>query len=234
MPGPTSPLAAASQDASDLAVAGRIAGGDEVEFERLMRRCNSRLFRVARAILKDDADAEDALQEAYLQAYRRIGEFRGEAQLTTWLTRILVNQALMRARQLKRVGVVVPFSGHDGHAANDTAEVDVADERIEPVTDVLARADMRRLLEQKIDELPAAFRTVFVMREVEELSVDETAACLSIPPATVRTRLFRARALLREDLARDMDNATLEVFGFDGERCDRIVTRVLSAVRAAS
>ena len=109
----------------------------------------------------------------------------------------------------------------------------MADDKTESPTDATMRAEVRRMLERRIDELPVAFRTVFVMREVEDMTVEETAVCLSIPAATVRTRLFRARALLREALASDMDSATVEVFGFAGERCDRIVAGVLAQAAAA-
>ncbi len=211
----------------DAELVGRIARHDQAAFEILMRRYNGKLFRVARAILKDDAEAEDALQEAYVDAYRHIGEFRGQARLGTWLTRIVINQALMRLRKHRRDRVVVPFE--DGRAAEpERAEADVADERSESPPAATLRAEIRRALERRIDELPMAFRTVFVMREVEDMTVEETAECLSIPSATVRTRLFRARALLREALARDMDMATVDVFSFAGERCDRIVAGVLA------
>jgi len=201
----------------------------ETAFEAVMRQHNGRLFRVARAILKDDTEAEDALQDAYLEAYRHLGEFRGDAQLSTWLTRIVVNQSLMRLRRQKRERVVVPFDGPE-----EREEVDVADENAEPPSSAAMRAEVRRLLERRIDELPIAFRTVFVMREVEDMTVDETAECLGIPPATVRTRLFRARSLLRTALARDVDSATVDVFGFAGARCDRIVAAVLSRIRELS
>jgi RNA polymerase sigma-70 factor, ECF subfamily len=217
----------------DAELVGRIARHDQAAFEILMRQYNGKLFRVARAILKDDAEAEDALQEAYLDAYRHIGEFRGEARLGTWLTRIVINQALMRLRKHRRDRVVVPFE--DGRAAEpDPAEADVADEHTESPPAATLRAEIRRALERRIDELPMAFRTVFVMREVEDMTVEETAECLSIPAATVRTRLFRARALLREALARDMDMATVDVFSFAGERCDRIVAGVLARALALS
>jgi RNA polymerase sigma-70 factor (ECF subfamily) len=210
----------------DAELVGRIARHDQAAFEVLMRRHNGKLFRVARAILKDDAEAEDALQDAYLDAYRHINDFQGGARLSTWLTRIVINQALMRLRKHRRDRIVVPFG--DGRAIEpDQAETDMADERSESPPAATLRAEIRRALERRIDELPVAFRTVFVMREVEDMTVDETAECLSIPAATVRTRLFRARALLREALARDMDMATVDVFGFAGERCDRIVAGVL-------
>jgi RNA polymerase sigma-70 factor (ECF subfamily) len=222
---PAAPAAALGINDSDLVT--RIADGDQAAFEALMRRHNGRLFRVARSILKDEAEAEDALQDAYLDAYQRIGEFRGAAQLSTWLTRIVINRALMRIRKHKRDRVVVPFGDHyAGQAA--PSELQMADSRAESPRDATIRGEIRQMLEQRIDELPVAFRTVFVMREVEDMTVDEVSTCLSIPPATVRSRLFRARVLLREALARDMDAATIEVFGFAGERCDRIVAAVLS------
>jgi RNA polymerase sigma-70 factor (ECF subfamily) len=217
----------------DLALLRLIAGHDHAAFEALMRRHNGRLFRVARAILKDDAEAEDALQEAYLAAYRHVGDFRGTAQPATWLTRIVINEALMRLRRRRRDRTVVPFrvplAGEPG-LEPDPAEAEVADESLESPAGLALRAEIRRLLERRIDALPIAFRTVFVMRDVEEMSVQETADCLAIPAATVRTRLFRARNLLRQALARDLDAATLDVFGFAGERCDRIVAGVLARV----
>jgi len=221
-PSPSHPL-------DDAELAARIGRRDQAAFESLMRRYNAKLFRVARAILRDDAEAEDALQDAYLDAYRRIESFRGDSPLATWLTRIVINQSLMRLRKQKRDRIVVPFDqgGADGAAR---AVIDPEDDKLESPSASALRGELRRLLERRIDELPVAFRTVFVMREVEDMSVDETAACLSIPAATVRTRLFRARALLREALARDVDSATVDVFGFAGERCDRIVAAVIGAV----
>jgi RNA polymerase sigma factor (sigma-70 family) len=208
----------------DARLAAQVAAHDQTAFETLMRRYNSRLFRVARAILKDDAAAEDALQDAYLDAYRHIAGFQGSASIGTWLTRITINQALMRLRQQKRDRVVVPFAERE-------ADVRI-DPHSEPPPQTAWRAEIRALLERRLDELPVAFRTVFIMREVEGMTVDETAECLDVPPATVRTRLFRARALLREALARDIDSAAVEVFGFAGDRCNRIVAAVLT--RAAS
>ncbi len=216
--------------APDSELAARVAGGEHAAFEALMRRYNARLFRVARAILKADAEAEDALQDAYLDAFRHIGGFRGGAALGTWLTRLVINQALMRLRRRKRERVVVPFAGPgtDAAAHPDPLESTVADEQSESPPSAVLRAEIRRLLERRIDDLPVAFRAVFVMRDVEDMTVQETSACLSVPEATVRTRLFRARALLRGALARDLEAATADVFGFAGERCDRIVAGVLA------
>jgi len=215
--------------ADEQLVAG-IARGDQTAFESLMRKHNGKLFRIARAILKDDSDAEDVLQDAYLDAYRHIQDFRGDSQAGTWLTRIVVNQALMRLRKEKRRSVIIPFRGMRRDEA-ERGEADVADDKAESPSTRVLRAEIRRILERRIDELPLSFRTVFVMREVEDMSVQETAECLGISSATVRTRLFRARALLRESLARELDIAAADVFGFAGARCDRIVAAVLARVQ---
>jgi RNA polymerase sigma-70 factor (ECF subfamily) len=218
--------------ADDAALVARIVGGDRAAFEQLMRRHNTALFRTARAILRDDADAEDALQEAYLAAYRHLGEFRGDAQLATWLTRIVINQALGRLRARRRDNVV-ELLGDSAHETTPAMERAMDDEQVESAEAGAQRAQLRRLLERKIDELPLAFRTAFVLREVEEMTIEEAAQSLSIPPATVRTRVFRARALLRASLAEEMDVATHDVFAFAGARCDRIVAGVLQRLHAS-
>jgi RNA polymerase sigma-70 factor (ECF subfamily) len=207
---------------TDTALAARVAAGDGAAFELVMRRYNRRLFRVARSVLRDDADAEDALQESYLAAYRAIGAFRGESSLATWLSRLVLNHCIARRRRELRRDNIVPM------VAQETFD-DMADDGETPDR-ALVRTQLRSLLERKVDELPEQFRTVFVMRAIEELSVEETAQLLAIPEATVRSRHFRARSLLRESLAREMDLAEQELFGFDGERCDRIVARVLAGI----
>ena len=214
----------------DHVLAARAAAGDGPAFETIMRRHNRLLFRTARSILKSDAEAEDALQDAYLRAWRAIDGFRAEAKLSTWLVRIVVNESLAR---LRRSGAqVIPLdatidSNHDD--AEDRMEDD-PDQRPEPV---VLRAEMRRLMEACIDRLPDAFRSVFILRAVEEMSVEDVATALGLPEPTVRTRLFRARGLLREGLSRGVDMAMADAFSFDGERCDRIVARVLRAAGVA-
>ena len=217
----------ATPAATDGELVSRIVAGDHRAFEALMRRHNGRLFRAARAILKDDGLAEDAVQEAYLEAYRHMADFRGESQVGTWLVRIAVNQSLMRLRKHKRDRVVVPFDTRPSHDGEDGV-MDLPDETTESPSATVLRHEMRQTLERHIDKLPASFRAVFVLREVEEMSVEETAEALGIPPATVRTRLFRARGLLRQALALDVDHATRDVFSFAGARCDRIVATVLA------
>jgi RNA polymerase sigma-70 factor (ECF subfamily) len=214
----------AVQALDDPALADRVAKGEEMALRELLRRHNQRLFRTARAILRDDAEAEDAVQEAYLKAIRAIGTFRGEAKLSTWLTRIAANEALERLRKRKRA-VVLPLEP-DFETAQD-------EDSVPPETPEVSamRAETRRIVERRIDALPEAFRTVFVLRMVEEMTVEETAEALGVPEATVRTRLFRARSLLRESLARELDVAIEGAFGFAGERCDRITEAVLRALR---
>ncbi|HEX7271715.1 MAG TPA: RNA polymerase sigma factor [Casimicrobiaceae bacterium] len=222
--------AAPQPQTDDAPLALRIGQRDERAFETMMRAHNRMLFRIARSILKDDSEAEDVLQEAYLAAYRNIAGFRGGAKLSTWLARIVINEAYARLRRRKRDSVVIPLESAERGAVEAIMDEATA-ERPEAAA---MRAELRRLLERRIDALPEAFRTVFVLRDVEEMSVEETAECLELPPATVRTRAFRARALLRESLSRDLDTATVDAFGFAGERCDRIVANVLERVRQSN
>ncbi|HEY1230176.1 MAG TPA: RNA polymerase sigma factor [Ramlibacter sp.] len=209
----------------------RVRAGDAAAFETLMRRYNHRLYRAARSLLRDAAEAEDAVQEAYLAAYRSLGTFRGDASLATWLTRIVVNESMARLRRQSRRNNILPIAAGHGADFGETDTVDQAPPRDDQETPErsLARAELRVLLERRIDGLPEDFRAVFVLRSVEELSVEETAVSLGIPEATVRTRHFRARSLLRESIAQDLEIAERDVFDFDGERCDRIVARVLQA-----
>jgi RNA polymerase sigma-70 factor (ECF subfamily) len=213
----------------DAALVGRIRAGDSAAFELLMRRHNRRLYRAARSLLRDAAEAEDAVQEAYLSAYRSLGGFRGDASMATWLTRIVVNECMGRLRRAARRDNILPMSARRDVTLQETDHMAEASPPADEETPdrSLVRAEMRALLERRIDELPQDLRAVFVMRSVEELSVEETADCLGIPEATVRTRHFRARSLLRESVAQDLDIAERDVFDFDGERCDRIVARVM-------
>lgn len=215
----------------DNAILAQIAGGDMRAFASLMQRYNRRLFRVARSILRDNAEAEDALQDAYLQAYRGLPMFRGDASLATWLTRIVINAARMRHRKAGRLVEIIELSA-EPHM-DERIEAQTAPSNEEPEHAAL-RAQTRRLIETKIDGLPEAFRTVFVLRALEELSVEETSDALGIPEATVRSRFFRARSMLRESLAREIDFAIEETFRFDGLRCERIVQTVLHRIRSDS
>jgi RNA polymerase sigma-70 factor, ECF subfamily len=207
----------------DAQLAQRIAGGDIKAFEHLMRQHNRMLFRTARAILHDDADAEEVLQEAYLRAFHSMQGFRAEARLSTWLARIVVNEALARRRKDVRRAAVVPI--HSGPADPEHGAAMAIPDGDGP-DDSAERGELRRLLERKIDALPESFRAVFMLRELEEMSVQDTAAVLGIPEATVRTRLFRARSQLREALSQEIDVACGDAFCFLGDRCNRVVAGV--------
>ena len=213
----------------DQALAARVAAGDEAAVRLLTKRFNQTLYRTARAILRDDAEAEDALQDAYIKAIRAMGTFRADAKLQTWLVRIVANEALQRLRKTRRGAQVIALDGDIETPIEDAMPPqDAPDAQPERETH---RAQVRRIMERKIDELPDTFRTVFVLRAVEEMTVEEIAASLDIPEATVRTRFFRARALLRESLAREMDFATDDAFAFAGERCDRITAGVIARLK---
>jgi len=216
----------------ELALAQRIAAGDARAFEHLMRQHNRRLYRLARATLKHDGDAEDALQEAYFQAYRAVGRFRGEASLGTWLSRLVSNECLSRLRRQTRRDGVAPMVQAAPDDETPPAEAHAMHTPCaERPDDTLARSQLRALIERRLDELPQTFSAVFMLRGVEELSVEETAQSLGIPEATVRSRYFRARGLLRRALAQDIDLAGQDAFAFDGARCDRIVARVLARLQ---
>jgi RNA polymerase sigma-70 factor, ECF subfamily len=216
---------AATTATTDVELAERAAHGDELAFEAIMRRHNRLLFRTARSILKSDAETEDALQEAYLRAWAKLASFRADSKLSTWLVRIVINEALGRLR--RHSAQVIPLDAFMESADPDTQESmhDDPDQRPEGAA---MRAQVRRLMEARIDTLPEGFRTVFMLRAVEEMSVEEVATVLQLPEATVRTRYFRARGLLREGLSRDVDLAIGDAFSFAGTRCDRIVAAVLA------
>ncbi len=218
---------AAADLPTDAMLVERIVAGDAHAFEVVMRRYNRRLYRLARATLRDDGEAEDALQDAYLQAYRSMHQFRGDAALPTWLSRLVLNACFARLRRNQRRAARMPTVA-PGSALD--LETMIADDHEGPAEAAL-RAELRELLERRIDALPADFRTVFMLRSVEEMSVEETAQCLGIPEATVRSRHFRARTLLRESLAREIDDAQRDVFAFGGAHCDRVVAAVLAAIR---
>ena len=220
----TAPQLPADQ-ATDADLAQRAAQGDGHAFEAIMRRHNQLLFRTARSILKSDADTEDALQDAYLKAWRALASFREDARLSTWLVRIVMNEALSRLRRSAAQVIPLDATFETGGQDEEPWMEDNIDERPEQLA---MREEMRRLIETRIDRLPDAYRTVFMLRAVEEMSFGEVAIALNLAEPTVRTRFFRARSLLREGLSRDVDVALGDAFAFDGARCDRIVAGVLA------
>lgn len=221
---------AANNGSPDVAIAAAIAAGDHDAFRLFMQRHNRLLYRTARSIVKDDYDAEDAVQSAYLLAYRNISSFQGGSTLSTWLVRIVINEALGCLRKRSRSPQPLGLSGRELDDAMDAAGEAGGATRPERPEEALMRAEVRRLVEAKIDELPLAYRTVFMLRGLEELSVSETAAALGIPEATVRSRFFRARGMLRRSLSAGAHGELHAAFAFAGERCARIVAGVLFAL----
>ena len=194
-------------------------------FRAIIQRNNRRLFRVARSILKDDSEAEDVVQEVYARAFEHISEFRGDSTLATWLIRIAINEAQGRLRR-QRPAVDLAMIESEQKGMSEVISFPLASSNADPER-VAAQREVRRLMERAIDELPDAFRVVFVMRLVEEMSVEETASFLGLREETVKTRLHRARNLLRRALDAQLAPALKDSFPFDGARCARISDVVL-------
>jgi len=216
----------------DSELVRRVAAKDHEAFRVLMRRHNQMLYRAARSILKNEAEAEDAVQEAYMQAYRAMGTFRGDAKISTWLVRIVVNESITRLHKHARRAEIIRLDGEESQPDLQSSEDSMNESSPEQPERAAVRSETRRLLETKIDELPDVFRAVFVLRGVEEMSVEDAAVALDIPQATVRTRFFRARGLLRESLSREIDLAHGDAFSFAGARCDRIIAGVMAKLAA--
>lgn len=214
-------------DTAEHELVARVAAGDAQAFEVLMRRYNRRLYRTARSILKEDAEAEDAVQEAYWKAYQAMGGFRADAQLSTWLTRIVINESLARLRRNKRRADVIQ-STEDLSTEMKVARMETTSNFDERPDQLAWRAEMRTLIEHKLDALPDTYRTVFMLRAVEGMPATEVAAALDIPEATVRSRFFRARRIMRDALSDEINVHTQDAFSFAGRRCDRIVEMVLA------
>ncbi len=210
---------------AELAAAAK--NKDEAAIRSIIRTHNRMLFRVARSILASDDEAEDAVQAAYVRAFMNLSEFRGEARIGTWLGRIVINEALGRVRRER------PTIAIDALEAIPAAEV-IPFPLSNPPPDPersMAQQQIRQIVERAIDELPEAFRTVLVARLVEGISVEDTAELLGLRPETVKTRLFRARALLRSALEQRLGRVLHDAFPFAGERCQRIADRVIETLR---
>ena len=211
-------------DFSDEDIALRVRAGQVALYGVLMRRYNQRLYRAVRAILRDESEIEDILQEAYLAAYRNLAGFEGRARFSTWLIRIAVNKALDRRRQRS---FVVAFSAAAGAASKGNGAATIPAHASEDPERQNARRELALLLEAAIDALPDLLRPVYVLRDVDGMSTEETAESLGLEPNTVKTRLHRARSRLRERLADDFEAAALRAFPFGAQRCDRLVAAVL-------
>lgn len=211
-------MADAQTAMTDADVVARVLAGETALFEILLRRYNQRLFRIARSILRSDDEAEDAVQQAYINAFTHLSQFAGDAAFATWLTRIAIHEALARTRQRTR------------RAETDLEEQEqmnrLVSDRRSPEEQAADR-ELTGLVEAAVDELPELYRTVFMMREVQQLSTAETAACLEVSEESVKVRLHRAKAMLRDNLATRVEAGAALAFQFLGARCDRLVARVM-------
>jgi len=206
---------------SDEEAVARVLAGDTSLFEILMRRYNQRLFRVARGILADDAEAEDVVQEAWLRAFRELAGFRGDARFSTWLTRIACHEALARAQKRRRL---VPIAGGNGGDPPEPSAEAPGPERD------LENRELQALLREAVEVLPDPLRSVFCLREIELLSTEETADALGLSVENVRVRLHRAKRSLRQTLDDKIGREVRRLYLFDGARCDRIVENVFAAL----
>ena len=215
---------------TDGEVVARVLAGETELFEVLMRRHNQLVFRAARAIVKDDAEAEDVMQEAYVRAFTQLAQFEGRAQWSTWVTRIAVNEALGRIR---RTGRFVS-RGDDARQEDRMDAAQGANGRLAPSLagpeDQAAARELGGFLERAVDGLPDIYRSVFVLREVQEMSTAEAAAALDISEELVKVRLFRARGELRRRLDARVGSALRGVYDFHLSRCDRVVTHVIARI----
>jgi RNA polymerase sigma-70 factor, ECF subfamily len=207
---------------TDEQVVERVLGGDTASFEIVMRRYNQRLYRVARSILRDDHEAEDVMQDAYVRAYEHLRQFQGRAKFSTWLIRIAVHEALARVRRRQRFVEPSPDLNED--------PMNQIPASIPNPEQAASTGELGRLLEQAIDALPAPYRSVFMLRDVEELSTEEAAGCLEITEENVKTRLHRARAMLRRELYSRAGSRSSAAFPFMADRCDRVVRRVFERI----
>ena len=208
---------------SDRDVIERVRSGEVELFEILMRRYNQRVFRVARAVLASDAEAEDLAQEAWVRAYEHLGDFAGRAAFSTWLIRIVLHEGWARARRERRFEELRPEEEGEKTMKHQAAPAG-------PEAQTLDR-EIRTMLEAAVGSLPETYRTVFVLRDIEELSTAETAECLELSEEAVKTRLHRARASLRRELLALAGGQAREAFPFLGRRCDRMVEQVLGRIR---
>jgi RNA polymerase sigma-70 factor, ECF subfamily len=207
---------------SDEALVERILQGETPLFELVMRRHNQRLYRAARAIVREEAEAEDVMQEAYVQAFAHLAQFNRQARLSTWLTKIAVHEAFARLRRTRRLADLELVSQQEPTSMPMTLSPPART----PEQQALSR-ELVSMLETALERLPAAARAAFVLRDVEGLSTSEAAECLDISEDALKTRLSRARALMREELFARVGAAASETFAFYAPRCDRVVAAVL-------
>lgn len=214
------------QDITNESLVKRVLEGDTALFEVLMRRHNQRLYRIARAVLREDAEAEDVMQDAYVNAYENLGQFEGRASFSTWLSRIALYAALARVRKRKRVVEL------DTIPDSERENMQSLQSQLPSPECEASNSEVRRLLEQEVDTLPDNYRAVFVLRNVEDIDVAEVADILDISPENVKTRLHRAHVLLRKRLYLRTGAQSHEAFLFHASRCDRVVKAVFARLES--
>jgi len=215
---------------SDEEVVRRILQGETALFELIMRRYNQRLYRVARAILRDDSEAEDVVQDAYVRAYQHLAQFAGRSRFATWLTRIAIHEALARSQRRR---LTEQFDASARSEGTVDGEAEVVANALNP-EEQLSVSELGRALEDAILSIPEQYRLVLMMRDVEQLNTQETAAALDLTEENVKVRLHRARAMVRKNLFAQAGAEAPAAFGFMGPRCDRVVARVMERVSAES
>ena len=215
-------LARLGASLTDSDVVQRVRAGEKALFEVLVRRHDQRVYRTIRSILRDEGEVEDAMQQAWLQVYLHLGEFAGTAAFSTWLVRIAANEALQRLRRRS------PLT-----ALSEEGEEDTVDTHAENPEERASSHEAVRLVERAVDELPAHYRSVFMLRDVEGLSTADAASALGIGEEAAKVRLHRARARLRESLTQLIDGAASEAFQFLAPRCNRMVAAVMSAIEGS-
>lgn len=211
-------------DLPDETLVRRICAGERELFEVLMRRHNPKVFRIIRSTVQSEDEAEELMQDAYVKAYAHLHQFAERAKFSTWLLRIALHEAWARARRRGREVSFDPTANGDIFSQRESAVMNPEDD--------LSNAELRDLLDEQIDALPENFRMVFVLREVEGLSVTETSEALGIAEDTVRTRAFRAREALRAAIRRVDSGSFREAYGFHLSRCDRVVAAVWQRILA--
>jgi RNA polymerase sigma-70 factor, ECF subfamily len=212
---------------SDEEIVARVRSGDTALYEILMRRYNQRLFRIARSILRNDNEAEDVMQETYVRAFSSLHQFAGKAQFSTWLAKIAVYESSARLQEKKR------FQEFPAKPGGERPDMEFAKSPTPDPEAQTLNCEAVSFLEQAIDALPDLYRSVFVLRDVEELNTAETAACLDVKEETVKVRLMRAREMLRNELYARAGATSSRAFLFLGARCDRIVRGVIENLRTA-
>lgn len=210
---------------TDSEIVQRVRAGEHALFEILMRRHNQRVYRAARAVVKDEAEVEDVMQQAYINAFTHLNQFEDRSEFSTWLTRIALNEAFARRQKMQRAESRALPAGDDGGALVEK----ITSTQPDPERQAYAQ-ELRRVLEDAVDELPESYRTVFMLRDVEGLSTSETGAGLGIGDEAVKTRLHRARAMIRRSVSARLGAMTESVFQFYAPRCDRVVAAVLDSI----